>query len=49
MAPDDDLERAIRQKIGAGQLPIEASRTSQDRAVAQNPALAMAERLRAIR
>jgi hypothetical protein len=49
LTPDDDLERAIRQKIGAGQLPIEASRTSQDRAVAQNPALAMAERLRAIR
>jgi hypothetical protein len=49
LTPDDDLERAIRQKIGAGQLPIEATRTAQDRAVAQNPALAMAERLRAIR
>jgi hypothetical protein len=49
LTPDDDLERAIRQKIGAGQLPMEATRTAQDRAVAQNPALAMAERLRAIR
>ena len=49
LTPDDNLERAIRQRIGAGELPIEAVRTSQDRQVAQNPSLAMAERLRSLR
>ena len=49
LTPDDNLERAIRQRIGAGDLPTDANRTSQDRAIAQNPSLAMAERLRGLK
>lgn len=49
LTPDDNLERAIRQRIGAGDLPTDATRTSQDRAIAQNPSLAMAERLRGLK
>ncbi len=49
LTPDDDLEQSIRQKIGAGQLPSEASRSAKDRAISQNPNLAMMERLRALK
>lgn len=48
LTPDDNLERAIRQRIGAGELPIDATRTSQDRQISQNPALAMREKLRGL-
>ena len=48
LTPDDNLERAIRQRIGAGDLPVDATRSSQDRAIAQNPNLAMTERLKGL-
>lgn len=48
LTPDDNLERAIRQRIGAGDLPVDATRSSQDRAIAQNPSLAMTERLKGL-
>lgn len=49
LTPDDNLERAIRQRIGAGNLPLEAQRTSQDRSVANNPNTALNERLKQIK
>ena len=50
LTPEDDLERSIRQRIGAGELPDEASRSFFDRISATAPAggggLALAERYR---
>ena len=47
ITPDDSLEQSIRQRIGAGDIPEQAKRSSQDRALAGgNQTLAFAERLR---
>lgn len=50
LTPDSELERSIRQRIGAGDLPTEAERSSMDRQMSQNQGiLGMAERLRSLR
>lgn len=50
LTPDSELERSIRQRIGAGDLPTEADRSSMDRQLSQNQGiLGMAERLRSLR
>lgn len=46
LTPDDELERAIRERLGAGDLPDEASRSSLERtASAKGGVSAFAERL----
>lgn len=53
ITPEDDLERSIRERIGAGELPEEASRSYFDRISAASAggggALALAERYRKMR
>lgn len=47
LTPDDDLERAIRERLGAGDLPEGASRTAQERTTpaALSPVASLAEQL----
>ena len=51
LTPEDDLERAIRERIGAGELPEEAARTYFDRVSAGlgGGATALSERYRAMK
>ena len=46
LTPDDDLERAIRQRLGAGDLPEEAQRSAIERTATGKGGLSsFAERL----
>jgi hypothetical protein len=46
LTPDDELERAIRERLGAGDLPEEAQRTASERTASTSGSLgAFAERL----
>ena len=49
LTPDDELERAIRERLGAGDLPEDAQRSSAERAAAATGGgggiAALAERL----
>jgi len=50
LTPDSELERSIRQRIGAGDLPTEAERSSIDRQINQaSGILGMSERLRTLK
>ena len=43
LTPDDELERAIRERLGAGDLPEEAQRSSVERSVDTGGVKALAE------
>jgi hypothetical protein len=45
LTPDDDLERAIRQRLGAGELPEVAERNPIDRTAKSGGVAALAETL----
>jgi hypothetical protein len=51
LTPDSELERSIRQRIGAGDLPTEAERSSIDRQMsnANSGVLGLSERLRSLK
>lgn len=50
LTPDSELERSIRQRIGAGDLPMEAERSAIDRQMTQTSGiLGMSERLRSLK